>query len=339
MQRLSVGLLLGAILLAPLPSAAQQDVVTVGTGSGAPGTTVDVPVFIRDTSGSPLGLDQPPGSRIQSYSIKVNYAPAASVQSVTFTRAGITAPLTPLFEASPSAPGTISLLDTFQESTNPIPFTLNAALPGNQVAHLLFTLAPGAIPGTVITLTLDSTLTQLTDEAGSPATKETVAAGNLLLVNGTLTVLAGPADLAIVKTASAPIYGTGQQITYTIVVSNLGPSPAGGTVVSDVIPAGTTFVSATPSQGSCSGTSTVTCTLGTIANGGSANISLVVTAPSTSGSVSNTATVTSSNPDSNPANNSATATAIASASIPTVSPLALMFLAVAVSVTALLTRR
>ena len=73
--------------------------------------------------------------------------------------------------------------------TNPIPFTLNAALPGNQVAHLLVTISPSAPPGAV-TLTLDPTLTQLTDQAGSGATKETVAAGNLLLVNGAITVTA-----------------------------------------------------------------------------------------------------------------------------------------------------
>src|ERR1044071_9009870 len=117
------------MILPAAPAAAQpipQDVITVGTSTGAANTVVDVPVFIRDTSGTPLGIDQPPGSRIQSYSIKVNYAPAASVQSVTFTRAGITAPLTPTFESSPSGPGTISLLDTFNEATNLIPFTSNA---------------------------------------------------------------------------------------------------------------------------------------------------------------------------------------------------------------------
>ena len=147
-----------------------------------------MPVFIRDTSGTPLGMDQPPGSKLQSYSIKVNYAPAASVQSITFTRAGITTGLTPLFESSPASPGTITLLDTFQESTNLIPFTLNASLPGNQVAHLLIQLAPSATPG-VLTLTLDPTLTQLTDEGGNAATKETVANGRLLLVSGAVTVL------------------------------------------------------------------------------------------------------------------------------------------------------
>ena len=168
-------------------AAVVADVITVGTGTSTPGASVDIPVFIRDTSGTALGIDQPSGSRIQSYSIKVDYAPAASVQAVTFTRAGITQSLTPTFESSPAAAGSISLLDTFQESTNLIPLTSNAPLPGNQVAVLHFTLASNAAPGS-ITLTLDSALTQLTDEGGDAATRETTTAANLTLLNGSITV-------------------------------------------------------------------------------------------------------------------------------------------------------
>jgi hypothetical protein len=165
-----------------------NDAVTVGTVTVASaGSTVDVPVFIRDVSGTPLGLDQPFGSRIQSYGLTVNY-PTASVQSISFTRAGITAPLTPTFESSPSAAGSITLLDVFQESTNLIPFTLNAAPPGNQVAVLHVTIAAGVAPGTVIPLTLDSTLTQLNNQAGT--IKESVPTNNLTLVNGAITVTA-----------------------------------------------------------------------------------------------------------------------------------------------------
>jgi hypothetical protein len=180
------------VLLVPIPVLAQpvpSDVITVGTATGSPGSTVDVPVYIRDTSGTPLGIDQPFGSRIQSYSIRVTY-PAGSVQSITFTRAGITQPLTPTFESSPAAAGSISLLDNFDETTNLIPFTSNAALPGNQVAHLTVTLSSAAVPGSTIVLLVDPVLTQLTDEGGTPATVETVANGRLTLVNGAITVSA-----------------------------------------------------------------------------------------------------------------------------------------------------
>jgi len=183
-----VSLLAGLLTAGPAPPL-PQDVVTVAIVNGPQFSLVDVPVYIRDTSLTPLGLDQPPGSRIQSYSLKVNYAPASAVQSISFSRAGITAALTPTFENSPSSAGTISLLDSFQESTNLIPFTLNGLPPGNQVAHLLVQLSPTATPGTVITLTLDPTLTQLTDEAGSPATIETTTNTRLVLVNGSITVV------------------------------------------------------------------------------------------------------------------------------------------------------
>jgi hypothetical protein len=182
-------LLLG--LLSAAPAAAQAaDTVTVGAGTAPAGSTIDVPVSIRDASGTPLGIDQPPGSRIQSYSIKVDYSPAAAVQSITFTRAGITTSLTPTFESSPAVPGSISLLDTFQESTNLIPFTLNAPLPGNQVAVLHVTVSPTAVVGSTITLTLDPVLTQLTDQAGTAATRESTTNANLVLVPGAILVAA-----------------------------------------------------------------------------------------------------------------------------------------------------
>jgi hypothetical protein len=193
-NRLLLVLLLLAGFLSPAAAHAAVDVITVGTVT-ASGNTVDVPVSIRDVSGTPLGLDQPAGSRIQSFSIKVTYAPASAVSSVTFTRAGITASLTPTSEFSPSTAGSISLLDTFKESTNPIPFTLNAASPGNRVAHLVFTLSGSAAAGTSISLTLDPALTQLTDEGGSAATKETVANGGLGLIGGSILIPAPTIDL------------------------------------------------------------------------------------------------------------------------------------------------
>jgi hypothetical protein len=176
------------------------DVVTVGTVSSS-ASAVDVPVYIRDTAGTPLGIDQPAGSRIQSYSLQVLYASPA-VQSITFTRGGITSPLTPTFESSPAVPGTsIALLDTFNEATNLIPFTSSAALPGDQVGTLHVTLAPGTPVGTVIAFTLDPALTQLTDEGGTPGTVETTGNGRLTLVPGSITVTA-PAVVTAVPALS-----------------------------------------------------------------------------------------------------------------------------------------
>ena len=184
------GFLILGLLLAAMTALAQAppaDVVTIGNITlASAGSTVDVPVYIRDTSGTPLGIDQPFGSRIQSYSLTVNYSPASAVQSVTFTRGGITAPLTPTFESTPSSPGTISLIDVFSETTNLIPFTSNAALPGQQVGTLHVTISSTATVPSTITLTLDPTLTQLSNQGGT--TTETVAQSNLVLVNGAIAV-------------------------------------------------------------------------------------------------------------------------------------------------------
>jgi uncharacterized repeat protein (TIGR01451 family) len=113
------------------------------------------------------------------------------------------------------------------------------------------------------------------------------------------------ADLAISKTDSPDPVTTGSDLTYTITVTNNGPCAATGVTMTDPLPATMTYVSATSSQGTCSGTSTVTCNLGALANGASATGTIVVT-PTQSGVIGNTASVTSNESDPNPDNNSAT---------------------------------
>jgi uncharacterized repeat protein (TIGR01451 family) len=115
-------------------------------------------------------------------------------------------------------------------------------------------------------------------------------------------------DVAVVK-SGPPSVTAGQSVNYTITVTNNGPIAATGVTVADTIPAGTSYTSATPSQGTCSGSSSVTCALGTIANGGNATIALSVTA-TTAGSITNTATVSANEPDPTPANNSSSAATI-----------------------------
>jgi uncharacterized repeat protein (TIGR01451 family) len=113
------------------------------------------------------------------------------------------------------------------------------------------------------------------------------------------------ADLAISKSDSPDPVTVGNNVTYTITVTNNGPATATGVNVSDMLPAGETFVSVTPSQGSCTGTSTISCALGSLANGGSATVTLVVT-PTQTGGISNTASVAANELDPNLNDNSAT---------------------------------
>jgi uncharacterized protein YjdB len=270
-------------LFAASPAAA-QDVVTVGTVT-ANSNIVDVPVYIRDVSGTPLGRDQPAGSRIQSYAIQVNYAPAASVQSVTFGRAGITAGLTPGFEIAPTTAGTISLLDDFSESTNLIPFSLNAPAPGDQVAHLVFTLSSSATPGSSISLTLDSVQTRLTDQGGNSATKEGTAGGNLALVNGainipqlSLTIFPNPGSVAMNDSAMFTVTMSRAVASDTTVTLSSSNASIASVPPSVVIPAAFTAVNFSVT-GVAIGSTNINAALPVSDGGGTASALVFVTQP------------------------------------------------------------
>jgi uncharacterized repeat protein (TIGR01451 family) len=120
------------------------------------------------------------------------------------------------------------------------------------------------------------------------------------------TVNAPPsADMSITKSDSPDPVTVGSSLTYTITVKNNGPSAATGVTMTDPLPGTVTFVSATPSQGNCTGTATVTCSLGSLSNGASATVTIVVT-PTQAGGISNTTTVTANEADPVTSNNSAT---------------------------------
>ena len=121
-------------------------------------------------------------------------------------------------------------------------------------------------------------------------------------------------DLALSKTDSPDPVIVGNNLTYTINVSNNGPSNATGVIITDTLPAGVTFVSANSSQGSCSGTTTVTCNLGTLNNAANASATIIVK-PTAAGPLNNSASVSAVETDPNTANNSATATTTVTPSV------------------------
>ncbi|HEV8384392.1 MAG TPA: choice-of-anchor Q domain-containing protein, partial [Candidatus Acidoferrales bacterium] len=123
----------------------------------------------------------------------------------------------------------------------------------------------------------------------------------------TTTVTALNADMSVTKSAPASITLGSGNITYTVVVTNNGPADATNVVLSDTLPAGATFVSATPTGPVCTVSGgIVTCNLGGMVNGGSATITIVVT-PTAAATLTNTASVTATEPDPTSGNNSATA--------------------------------
>ena len=110
--------------------------------------------------------------------------------------------------------------------------------------------------------------------------------------------------LSVSMTDSPDPVSAGASVTYMITVSNSSSTAAADVVVTDTLPGGVNLNSATPSQGSCAGTTTVVCSLGTVNGFGIASITIVVT-PTVAGVLNNSTTVTSSTLDPNPSDNSA----------------------------------
>ena len=122
--------------------------------------------------------------------------------------------------------------------------------------------------------------------------------------NGTLTVtsnaVAASADL-IVRLSGPTNVNVGDSFTYTVTLTNGGPSTSSNVVVADSLPAGLSFISAT-GGGMFSNDVITWPAIVSLANGAATNLTLTVTAPSP-GLFTNIASATSTTSDPNPANN------------------------------------
>ncbi|MDB6066231.1 MAG: conserved repeat domain protein [Pedosphaera sp.] len=122
------------------------------------------------------------------------------------------------------------------------------------------------------------------------------------IVDGYYACCSQTADLGVMQVASQNPAAVGQNLNYTITVTNSGPQPASSVTVADTLPASVTFVSASP--GSVYSAGVVSCNVGTLASGSFSNI-VVTVSPTTTGPILNQVSVSSSTTDTNSANNSA----------------------------------
>ena len=159
----------------------------------------------------------------------------------------------------------------------------------------------GSATLTITVTTARSTRGTITNVAEASANEADPAPGNNSVAESTL--VNGEADLAVSKQDTPDPVIAGTALTYTLTATNYGPSDATGVTVTDTLPSGATFVSATPSQGPYN-SGTGVWTVGALVLNGTASLAIRATvASSITGVIWNTATISSSENDPVSGNN------------------------------------
>jgi uncharacterized repeat protein (TIGR01451 family) len=287
----------------PLPLGPVQPLATVtdnASGSGTYGSTATLNATLTE-GGFPLS------GKSVSFSINgngvgsatTNGSGVATLSGVSLT--GINAGNYPTAvgasfagDSSYLTSNTSGALNVAKASTsvtwsNPADIVYGTALGGTELN------ASGSVPGSYVytpaagtvlasgngqNLHVDFTPTDATNYNGS----STDAAINVLtaVLSNSMTADRNPAPV-------------GLNFNYKPVVSNTGNAAATNVVLTDVLPSLVTFTAASASQGSCSyasATRTVTCSLGAIGTGSSANVQITVK-PRDEGTLDNTVSITS----------------------------------------------
>jgi uncharacterized repeat protein (TIGR01451 family) len=317
---------------------------TAGSAVGSVINTANVSTTASDTNG---GNNASPSTTTLSSSADVAVTKSGPTTAVQNQDVSYTIVIT---NNGPSDAQTATLTDPLPATTTFVSYTQNSGPAfsctpppvgsGGTFSCTIATLAAGASAN--FTLVVHTTLATPSGPMSNIATASTTTtdpnSGNN---SATATTGVSLVDLGITKTPQPPAYGTGQPLTWTLVVTNSSATPATNVTVTDVLPAGTTLTGSTPA-GACSGTTTITCTAAVLNGGASVTFTITVTLPPTPGPITNTATVSSATTDANPANNTAssTITVIPAAQVPMISPLALLLLSIVLAVAgAILQRR
>ena len=223
--------------------------------------------------------------------------------AITFSGVDQTVPLSTMV-SNDGAAGTFSQLD-IPSGTNQIVFEAVAIDRGITVTagpsqSQRWTVNTGAAVGNV-----RGAGSTNVGSASVPMSETFSAATNWSVAGASVRPLQADVGVTVNPGGAVPL---GTNLTYTITVTNNGPTTATGVTLTDTLAAGLGFISATPSQGSCSAPP-INCPLGSLAGGASATVTVVASAAN-SGSYANTANVTATQPDFNTGNNSYTAVGV-----------------------------
>jgi uncharacterized repeat protein (TIGR01451 family) len=235
-----------------------------------------------------------PGATITYTETVTNNGPNAATGAVLYQQ---TPPNTTFASITPPAGWTCGTAPVVG-GTGTVLCSASAAMASNTATGnftFVVTVNAAAAAGTSIVNSADVT-SQTTDPVAS----------NNATTTSVLVEITADADLSVSMTASPTPVFISSSLTYTIQIQDLGLSNTADGTLTDTIPAGATFVSAATTQGSCSGTSTVTCALGAITRGTTITVAITVTTPASPTTLTNTSSVTSSTTDPVAANNSST---------------------------------
>ncbi len=199
-RRVRIGIvgaaLTSAVLVASAAEVAAQatDVLTIGTVNVSSGTgQVEVPIFIQDNTGTPIGRDQGAGLRISGFAMQVVYGPNSCIDTPASASlridlaGGILASQSADIDSRPKVVNTSqSWIYSSAETNGLIPFTA-APAPGDRIGAMVFNLTscPAGPINLVITTTGGSAATLQSDSAVS----ETVSNGGLSVTNGAINIV------------------------------------------------------------------------------------------------------------------------------------------------------
>ena len=260
-------------------SGSLTNVATVSSPTGDPNSTNNVtpPVITTVTAVADIGIGKS-ASAVVSASSNLVY-------TISVTNFG------------PSSASSVVVTDTLPAGVSFVSASGGGANNSGVVSWSLGTLANGQVSNVTVTVTAPASGSLTNVATVSSPTSDPNSTNNV--TPPVITTVTAVADIGIGKSASA-VVSASSNLVYTISVTNFGPSSASSVVVTDTLPAGVSFVSA--SGGGANNSGVVSWTLGTLANGQVSNVTVTVTAPA-SGSLTNVATVSSPTGDPNSTNN------------------------------------